>query len=52
VIDVLKKPALAKADQIVAIPTLLRIFPEPARRVLGDLSNLQGTLAALDLCSV
>jgi circadian clock protein KaiB len=49
IIDVLKHPALAKADQILAIPTLLRTFPEPVRRILGDLSNVESALKALGL---
>lgn len=49
VIDVRTNPALAKADQIVAIPTLVRTFPEPVRRIVGDLSNRRHALAALDL---
>ncbi len=49
VIDLMKKPALAKADQILALPTLVRKIPEPAKRVIGDLSNADRALVALDL---
>ncbi len=49
VVDLLKKPALAKSDEIVAIPTLVRAAPEPMRRVLGDLSNTERVLSGLAL---
>jgi circadian clock protein KaiB len=49
VIDILKQPLMARTEQIVATPTLVRLFPKPARRLLGDLSNKERTLAALDL---
>lgn len=49
VIDLLKNPALARNDEIVAIPTLVRAGPGPVRRVLGDLSNTERVLSGLDL---
>jgi len=49
VVDLKKKPELAKADQILAVPTLIRKIPEPARRVIGDLSNVERAMVALDL---
>jgi circadian clock protein KaiB len=49
VIDLLKNPRLAKDDQIVAIPTLLRKLPEPLRRIIGDLSDTERTLVGLQL---
>jgi circadian clock protein KaiB len=49
VIDLMKKPALAKADQILALPTLVRKVPEPVKRVIGDLSNADRALVALDI---
>jgi circadian clock protein KaiB len=49
VIDLLKDPKLAKAHQIVAIPTLIRQLPEPMRRVIGDLSDSDKALFSLDL---
>ena len=49
VIDLLENPQLAKVDQILAIPTLVRKIPEPMRRVIGDLSNAERTMIALDL---
>lgn len=49
VIDLLEHPELAKADQIVAIPTLVRRLPEPLKRIIGDLSNKDRVLIGLDL---
>ena len=52
VIDLLKKPQLAKGDQIVAIPTLVRKLPEPLKRIIGDLANTERVLVGLDIRSV
>lgn len=49
VIDLLKHPRLARGDQIVAIPTLVRKLPFPVRKIIGDLSNTTGVLVGLDL---
>lgn len=49
VIDLVKNPALAKGDQILAIPTLVRKLPQPMRKILGDLSNTERVLVGLDL---
>jgi len=49
VIDLLKNPRLAKDDQILAIPTLVRRLPLPVRRIIGDLSNIERVLVGLDL---
>ena len=49
VIDLLKNPRLAKDDQILAIPTLVRKLPLPVRRIIGDLSNTERVLMGLDL---
>lgn len=49
VVDLLKNPKLAKGDQILAIPTLVRKLPEPMRKILGDLSNTERVLVGLDL---
>jgi circadian clock protein KaiB len=49
VIDLLKNPQLAKGDQILAIPTLVRKLPEPMKRIIGDLSDNDRTLVGLDL---
>ena len=49
VVDLLKNPRLAKDDQIVAIPTLVRRLPEPMRKIIGDLSDTEAVLVGLDL---
>jgi circadian clock protein KaiB len=49
VVDLLVHPQLAKGDQIVAIPTLVRKLPEPIRKIIGDLSNIERTLVGLQL---
>lgn len=49
VIDLLKNPRLAKDDEIVAIPTLVRKLPEPLRRIVGDLSDTERALVGLQL---
>ena len=49
VIDLVKRPELAKAHQILAIPTLVRELPEPIKRVIGDLSDESKALLNLDL---
>jgi circadian clock protein KaiB len=52
VIDLMANPALARRDQIVAIPTLVRRLPKPARVVIGDLSNADKVLAGLEVDSI
>ena len=49
VVDLLVHPQLAKGDQIIAIPTLVRKLPQPIRKVIGDLSNVERTLVGLQL---
>ena len=49
VIDLLKHPQLARGDQIVAIPTLVRKLPSPFRKFVGDLSNTEEVLVGLNL---
>ena len=49
VIDLLENPALAKGDQILAIPTLVRKLPQPIKKIIGDLSNKERVLVGLDL---
>jgi circadian clock protein KaiB len=49
IIDLLQNPKLAKGDQILAIPTLVRNIPKPARKIIGDLSNTDRVLVGLDL---
>ena len=45
----LENPQLASTDQILAIPTLIRKLPEPVRKIIGDLSNVERVLVGLDL---
>lgn len=49
VVDLMQNPRLAKEDQIVAIPTLVRKLPEPLRKIIGDLSDTERTLVGLQL---
>jgi circadian clock protein KaiB len=49
VIDLRKSPQLAKGDQILALPTLVRKLPSPVRKIVGDLANTERVLAGLDL---
>jgi circadian clock protein KaiB len=49
VIDLLKNPQLARGDQILAIPTVVRNLPEPVKKIIGDLSNTERVLVGLDL---
>jgi circadian clock protein KaiB len=49
VIDLLVNPALAKDDQILALPTLVRRLPEPIKKIIGDLSNSERVLVGLDI---
>jgi circadian clock protein KaiB len=51
VVDLLENPRLAKDDQIIAIPTLVRKLPEPLRKIIGDLSNTERMLVGFDLKS-
>jgi circadian clock protein KaiB len=48
-IDLLENPQLARGDQILAIPTLVRNLPTPMRKIIGDLSNTERVLVGLDL---
>ena len=52
VIDLLKNPQLAKGDQIIAIPTLVRKLPEPIKKIIGNLANTERVLVGLDIRSV
>jgi len=52
VIDLLENPQLARGDQIVAVPTLIRKLPLPVRKIIGDLSNTERVLVGLDLRKV
>jgi len=52
VIDIYQQPVLAKGEQIIAAPTLIRKLPLPLRRVIGDMSDRDRLLLGLDLKSV
>ena len=49
VIDLLRNPTLARGDQILALPTLVRKLPPPVKKIIGDLSNEERVLVGLDL---
>jgi len=49
IVDLLANPRLAEGDQIFAIPTLVREFPEPLRKIIGDLSNEEKVLVGLNI---
>ncbi len=49
VIDIYQNPALAAGDQIIAIPTLIKMLPAPRRRIIGDMTNTEKVLLGLDL---
>lgn len=49
VVDVFQQPGLAKDEQIIAVPTLIKKVPAPVRRIVGDLSNEHRVLVGLDL---
>jgi circadian clock protein KaiB len=49
VVDLLINPRLARDDQIIALPTLVRRLPPPLRKIIGDLSKTERVLVGLDL---
>jgi len=49
VVDLLENPTLARGDQILAVPTLVRRLPPPVKKIIGDLSNVDRVLVGLDL---
>jgi circadian clock protein KaiB len=49
VVDLLEHPQLARGDQILAIPTLVRKLPKPIKKIIGDLSNAEKVLVGLDV---
>jgi circadian clock protein KaiB len=49
VIDIYQNPNLAKDEQIIAVPTLIKALPEPLRRFVGNLSDQERVLLGLDL---
>jgi len=52
IVDLVKRPQLARRDEIVVIPTLVRQLPPPLRKIIGDLSNQQKVLVGLDVLPV
>jgi circadian clock protein KaiB len=52
VIDLLKNPQLAKGDQIIAVPTLVKKLPEPLKKIIGDMADTERVLVGLDIRSV
>jgi circadian clock protein KaiB len=52
IVDLLVNPKLAAGDQILAVPTLVRKFPEPIRKIIGDLSDEERVLVGLDVKAV
>jgi circadian clock protein KaiB len=49
VVDLVKQPQIARTDHIIALPTLVRKLPNPVRKIIGDLSNVEKTLVGLQL---
>ncbi len=49
VMDLLRNPTLARGDQIIALPTLVRKLPPPIKKIIGDLSNTERVLVGLDI---
>lgn len=49
IIDLFENPQLARGDQIIAVPTLVRRLPTPIKKIIGDLSNTERVLVGLDL---
>jgi circadian clock protein KaiB len=49
VIDLLENPQLARGDQVMAVPTLVRKLPEPVRKIIGDLSDTERVLVGLQI---
>ena len=49
IIDLTKNPQLARGDQILAVPTVVRSLPQPIRKMIGDLSNREKLLIGLDI---
>ena len=48
-VDLVENPHLARSDEIIAVPTLIRKLPEPIRRIIGDLSDTEKVLVGLQL---
>jgi circadian clock protein KaiB len=52
VVDIYQQPELARDEQIIAVPTLVKHLPSPLRKLVGDLSNVERVLIGLDLRSI
>jgi circadian clock protein KaiB len=52
VVDLLKNPTLARGDQILAVPTLVRKLPPPVKKIIGDFTNTERVLVGLNLVTV
>jgi circadian clock protein KaiB len=52
VIDLIANPQLAKGDQIIAVPTLIRKLPSPVKKIIGNLSDTEKVLVGLDIRKV
>jgi circadian clock protein KaiB len=52
VIDLIENPTLARGDQILAIPTLVRKLPTPIKKIIGDLSDTERVLVGLNLIQI
>lgn len=49
VIDIFERPQLAESEKILATPTVVRVLPEPIKKLIGDLSDKEMTIIGLDL---
>jgi len=52
VIDLKENPELARRDQIIALPTLVKKLPQPVKKIIGDLSNKERVLMGLDIIEI
>ncbi len=52
VVDLVLRPELAKGDQIVAVPSLVRMLPPPVKKIIGDLANEERVLVGLEIVPV
>jgi circadian clock protein KaiB len=52
VIDIYQEPEKTRELQIIATPTLVKVLPEPLRRIIGDLSDQEKVLAGLNLAAI
>ncbi len=48
-IDITRQPGLAREEQIIAVPTLIKLLPQPLKRFVGDLSSIEHVLVGLNL---